>query len=226
MNNERFRGFVAVSISEEAKKFLASFVSQTRSHFSGYRFVPVENLHITLEFLGNDIDRSLIPSIERVLNQSTEGIQKFKVGLGAAGSFPERNYPRILYVGIEAGKSELEHLAAEVRKGLSTLGFVEDKPFRAHITLARKKRGDFRKPKNGIETAFSWKKALDDFMEAKGKAKCTCGNRLGESLVQNREKRDGKDVLPVWVVDEVMLVESTLQPSGPVYTVLRRIRLG
>jgi len=226
MNNERFRGFVAVSISDEAKKFLASFVSQTRSYFSGYRFVPVENLHITLEFLGNDIDRNLIPSIEKVLNESTEEIRQFRVGLGAAGSFPEKNYPRILYVGIEIGRRKLEHLAAKVRNGLSTLGFVEDKPFQAHITLARKRRGNFQKPKNGIGTAFSWKKALDDFVGAKSKARRMCENRSGPCWVQNGEKSDRKHVVPVWVVDEVILVESTLQRSGPVYTVLRRVRLG
>ena len=99
------------------------------------RYSRTENYHITLAFLG-ETDLALVPKIAAAL----EGMPKngaIPVSLGRLGHFGREN-DAVLWCGLKGGQ-RLAALAGEVRAALEAEGIPFDrKPFRAHITLARR----------------------------------------------------------------------------------------
>ncbi len=157
-----FRCFVATGISPEVKAFLESWVHAARQAFPDYRFGSPQNLHVTLQFLG-DVDRAKIPYLTEVLVSAVEGVKAFSLSLGEAGSFPGRGTPRVLHVSVDQGRDDLVRLADKVSRGLSAAGYRPDKPFVPHITLGRLRdsyRGD---------SAAEWRDSFARFLSRGGR---------------------------------------------------------
>ena len=107
--------------------------------------VHVENLHFTLQFLG-EITDEISKKIIEALN--TIEFSSFKINLKGIGAFPKPKFPRVIWVGTdENGGNMLIQLAKKVEIALEPLGFSQDKPFKPHITIFRikKKVGDITK---------------------------------------------------------------------------------
>lgn len=97
-----------------------------------------ENFHITLKFLGE----IPVPLLERVA-RSLEAISlpPFSVELRGLGAFPNERRPRVIFVKVAGGSSELTNLAEKVEEVTARLGFPrERRPFVPHATVARVKR--------------------------------------------------------------------------------------
>lgn len=205
MQESTFRGFVALPVPSGIKTFLQSFYVKATKTFPDYRFVQTGNLHITLQFLGSNVKTSLIPDIQTVIQSSVTKTLCFDVSLGKASTFPEKGLPRVLYIGIDRGKEEVEQLARDLRAGLESLGFRENKPFRTHITVARRKRQTgYRKQGNAGNN--HWTKAFSDF-------------------ITHYHDESASALNLHWRASEVLLMESNLTPTGPVYSVLSGISL-
>lgn len=198
---DTFRCFVALPVSEEVKALMASFVARARHRFPGYRFGVAENLHITLQFLG-EVPRSASRELTRVLSASARGVDPFRLGCGEAGCFPDRGTPRILYTEVTQGTETLSLLASKVRRGLAELGYADPKPFAPHVTLGRKKggRGPSDRGPGLPDIRSSWKDSYVRFLEE----------------ISGRAE---------WEVREVLLMESVLKREGPEYTPVARIEL-
>lgn len=184
-----FRCFVAVEMPPEAKVFLDGWVKQARLAFPGYRFGSSENLHVTLQFLGN-VERSKISYLTKVLSSSVLGMPAFRTGFGDAGSLNARGVPNILHVSIGQGRQDLIRLAEKVSVGLGSAGYRPDKPFVAHITLGRSR--DRNAGKTSGDIAAQWRSGFSRYCEEAG--------------------------TPVtWDAGGVLLMESVLGPLGPTY---------
>ncbi|VVC00241.1 RNA 2',3'-cyclic phosphodiesterase [uncultured archaeon] len=97
----------------------------------GVKMVEKENLHLTLKFIG-DTDEETAKKIEDAL--SAIKFSPFSVSLSGSGAFPDRHFPRAIWIG---GKSEgAEKLAVEVEKALSFLNLKKER-FTVHLTVAR-----------------------------------------------------------------------------------------
>ena len=128
------RLFIAVLPDDQVRSALVSLQKHHELNRIG-RCVKAENLHITLQFLGNvDIDQ--IPEI-------TEFIQQLKFGaltlhLNQIGFFPRS---RVVWAGSDSECSNLASLAAQVRDNNPfKLKRRESRRFIAHVTLARDAR--------------------------------------------------------------------------------------
>lgn len=100
------------------------------------RWVPRVNLHVTLAFLGQTEAADAIAS---ALSRVAAAHPACDLALGGAGAFPSPRRARVLWLGLTGGEA-LGALAAGVRAALEPLGFEpEDRPFSAHLTLARLK---------------------------------------------------------------------------------------
>jgi len=94
-------------------------------------------MHITLAFLGQVGDDQLAAVIEAVRG-GVDGHRVFDLSLDHAGSFPLAGRLRAVWLGVGAGTDELTGLAASVARALGDRSFrLEDRPFTAHLTLAR-----------------------------------------------------------------------------------------
>lgn len=100
----------------------------------GAKWVPVENLHVTLRFIG-DIDEGKARDIDAALG----GVRAaaFDLALKEIGFFGPARAPRVLWAGVERGAA-LNGLHAKVEKAVVEAGIApEGRKFKPHITLAR-----------------------------------------------------------------------------------------
>lgn len=132
----KFRGFIAIDIKSNQKLIeLESEIKKTRADL---KLVEPENVHITLKFLG-DTEETLVDEIERIITNAVKETKSFKIQLKGTGVFPNQNYIKVVWVGIEHG-DPIAAIAQEIDEKLSELGFKrEEKKFSPHLTIARVK---------------------------------------------------------------------------------------
>jgi RNA 2',3'-cyclic 3'-phosphodiesterase len=108
------------------------------------RWVPGNNIHLTLKFLG-DVATDQLPVIARRLEEEAANHSGFELIIGGLGTFPNPRRPRVIWVGCE-GSPGLSELQKAVDLSMQPLGYPgEERPFSPHLTLGRvgdQARGD------------------------------------------------------------------------------------
>ncbi|MEN8190064.1 MAG: RNA 2',3'-cyclic phosphodiesterase [Thermodesulfobacteriota bacterium] len=132
------RLFVAIDLPETIRRDLCLMVPA----IPGARAVSVEQLHLTLQFIG-EVEEPVMDDINHCL-ESIER-EEFPLRLKGVGHFPPRGKPRILWVGVEKSE-ELMRLQHRVESSLKRIGLVgEKRKFHPHITLARLKQSPIQR---------------------------------------------------------------------------------
>lgn len=123
-----------MDIDEEIRGRIAEFVAEVRGLAPDVRWTAPESWHMTLKFIGEKSDSSVM-EIEKALGEiSAEG---FGIEFQGHGFFPTVKAARVFWVGIEAGEG-LGSLARAVDEKLSSIGIAkEERAFSPHLTLAR-----------------------------------------------------------------------------------------
>ena len=137
-SDARMRAFVAIELSDDAKRALAALIQSLRSRrIDGLRLVRPEGIHLTLKFLGN-IDASRVPRIAAALATASARHAPFRLTLTAPGFFPNADRARVLWIGVGGELRPLIDLQRDVDQTLAALGFAAEKrPFNPHLTIAR-----------------------------------------------------------------------------------------
>lgn len=133
------RVFFAIDLPEPVKKKLGMFISalkkKSRSH--QIRWARVENLHITLQFLAKVHPEDISQLIENVRAELRAGIKNATIQFGAPRLFPNPYHPRVIVLDV-LPQEELAMLSGLIGQGIKASHYdVEDRPFRAHLTLGR-----------------------------------------------------------------------------------------
>ena len=132
------RSFLAIEPPETVRQSMAAVQNRLKYCISGaVSWVRPEGIHLTLKFFGNiaetDIDRISAAVAPIAARFAPLDLQVRRVGL-----FPDSRRPRVVWLGLEGDVGTLKALQEEVDRGLERYGFSrEDRPFRAHLTLAR-----------------------------------------------------------------------------------------
>lgn len=135
------RLFIGVWPSREMVAEVQEFIRSAASGSTGLRWVPPENLHFTLRFLGEVADER-VAGLTEELQQAATGCRPFPLTLGKTGFFPDVHSPRVVWLGVEHGTKELAHLAAMVQTVGSEWGLEPSgQRFQPHLTIARVARG-------------------------------------------------------------------------------------
>jgi 2'-5' RNA ligase len=133
------RLFVGVELCEEARHAAGQTAAALRERFGRAvtaRWISPENLHMTVRFIGHVAD-DLAPAL---IGQATAPlpISPFTIRLNGCGVFPRSGPPRVLWIGLTEGLAPLAEIHQELNRRLAPFGFeAEERPFSAHLTLAR-----------------------------------------------------------------------------------------
>ncbi len=101
-----------------------------------YRWVPQENYHITLNFLG-EIPKERLSELQTMLHELVQHHVYFHLKLHGLGVFPEIREGRVIWMGVQNSLA-LRSLQEDCESRLRDLGFdLEEKSYVPHLTLAR-----------------------------------------------------------------------------------------
>lgn len=132
--------FFAVKLPIEKKLIMKKHIEKLRQSFSFSRWVDNADLHITLAFLGSAPAARLMKAQENVSEAILE-TKPFKLCIDQLGIFGKFTSPRIFFADINQS-NELQLIRQKVFIACEKAGFqLETRPFRPHMTLARKWAG-------------------------------------------------------------------------------------
>lgn len=132
------RIFIAVDISDEARRKAAAYMDTLRRAFPMLRvgWERPEKLHLTLKFLG-DVNEDRLNEVQNAVREIAGKNDLFRMTLGGTGRFPLKGDPRILWLGA-TDEGQAAVMASRIDSRLSTLGFEPQKRgFTPHLTIAR-----------------------------------------------------------------------------------------
>lgn len=130
------RLFIAIDIPEHIKKEIGELLDILKKYDADIKWIPPENIHLTLKFLGATPE-SLVAQIREVLLPLVSSYEPFYITIQSTGVFPSKKYPRIIWIGI-VDSDILKELRDRIEIAMSLLGFLrEDKIFHPHLTLGR-----------------------------------------------------------------------------------------
>jgi 2'-5' RNA ligase len=126
------RVFVGIRVPAELADLLADFGRANLQHAPGVRWTDPNDLHITLKFLGG-VQPAVLDDVRNRLAEIR--MRPFKVSLGRAGFFEAAG---VLFAEV-LRTAELHSLQESVERAMIGSGIArEERPYRPHITLARR----------------------------------------------------------------------------------------
>ncbi|MFH1821519.1 MAG: RNA 2',3'-cyclic phosphodiesterase [Methanobacteriota archaeon] len=130
------RAFVAIDIDEEVRNRIVAAQEQLGATGADLKLVEPPNIHVTMKFLGDVPDKKL-GEITEALTRGATGTDKFDIGVKGIGVFPNLNYIRVIWAGVDEGKDELVELQRKIEGELEKAGFRREGSFVPHLTIAR-----------------------------------------------------------------------------------------
>lgn len=140
---EMTRAFLALELPDEAHAAAADTIERLRAEIGArdVKWVAPENLHITLRFFGS-LEAADIARVRAEVRQLDGRFAGIATGWSELGAFPNPRRPQVIWLGLSDEGGALKALAREVNGRLVRAGFGRaDKPFRAHVTVGRVRRG-------------------------------------------------------------------------------------
>lgn len=131
------RTFVAISLPDPIHERLDEIIIRLKkAGVSGVRWVPAQNIHLTLKFLG-DVSPANLDLLEKILQPEISRHHPFEITIGGLGAFPNLRRPRVIWVGVKTPPA-LENIRHAIEAETQRLGYAaEERPFSPHLTLGR-----------------------------------------------------------------------------------------
>ena len=138
-NNNEKRVFIGITIGCKIKSILPIIKSAINCNPIHIKWIPIEDIHLTLSFLGkirtNNIPH-LIESLEKKISSNN-----FQITITGVGVFPLSKSPKVLWLGIGEGIDELTSIQFIVEKSITKFREHHRKMiFTPHITIAKIRR--------------------------------------------------------------------------------------
>ena len=205
------RLFIAISLNSQLQQELTELQDKFK-HLSNVRWVKSQNIHLTLNFLG-EVNEGKIPLIKEAMQRAVPGTSPFLISFGGLGVFPNLKAPRVIWLGLKP-EEEVVFLQQRLEKELSRIGFIAEKrKFHPHLTLGRVKRGFTPLEK------FT-KQSRSNLRNIKEQRK---GSLTG--FIKKIQELEQISLSSKLKVDKIELIESRLTPQGPIYSSQYKISL-
>jgi 2'-5' RNA ligase len=152
------RTFIAVEAVDGVHAQAQAAIERLRPLGANVKWVEPENLHWTVQFLGDLKDEEIAEVCRRTQKVVTQ-VEPFSISASGVGAFPKPDRPRVLWLGADEGSQEFCALEAAIEQNLSNMGFRgENRKFVPHLTLGRVGPGG-----GGSSTLASALDGLSDF---------------------------------------------------------------
>ncbi len=130
------RCFIAINLDDSLRKEIDKYIGELKAGNRDVRWVPPENLHITLKFLGETPEDS-VKEISEKLSSVAAHHKPLRIKLHGVGVFPDRKRPRVIWIDLLDAEGLLK-IKEQVEKVIITLGFNEEnRSFSPHLTIGR-----------------------------------------------------------------------------------------
>ena len=126
------RLFIAIDFNELNYQFIEL---QKNLPKEDVKLTLTKRYHLTLKFLG-EVSETDAEKVIEILKKIK--FEKFEINLDDIGVFPNENYIRVVWVGVNPKKQVIE-LQRNIEDSLKEFNFKKDFSFHPHITLARVK---------------------------------------------------------------------------------------
>lgn len=142
--------FYALKLPTTIKLQLKEICDRLKRELLFRRWVHDEDYHITLAFLGG-ADEEQLQASQDYVKEALQGVSPFLLSVNHLGIFGKQDSPRILWAGVEEAE-QLNKVRDLTFHACTKAGFkLEKRPFRPHITLARKWSGPVLFPEDFLE---------------------------------------------------------------------------
>jgi 2'-5' RNA ligase len=133
------RIFVAVEISEAARRRVADYIENLRKEFPKIRvgWEKPEKLHLTLKFLG-DCGEKQLSELEKIVEEISAEISNFKIQISETGVFPNARNPRVLWIDVKDEAGNLARINERLETECEKIGFEKERRnYVPHLTIGR-----------------------------------------------------------------------------------------
>ncbi len=129
------RLFIAIELPRSFKAELSRLQKEVKQLSTGGRFVPQDNFHITLHFIGESSD---LAGAAAAMQEAVRGIRPFTLHLGPYTSLEKGTRGRTAVMQVLGELDELNAMHESLEAALYDRGFSrERRRFLPHITLGR-----------------------------------------------------------------------------------------
>jgi 2'-5' RNA ligase len=135
------RVFLACSVDRTAAERLHAELEPMRRTYgaSAFNHVPAANYHVTLRFFG-ELTRAQVDRAAGLIEPVAAASVRFDGRAVSARPLPNKRRPNVIVLPIESS-GRLEALAVAVGNAIDAEFGPPDKPFKAHLTVIRCRRG-------------------------------------------------------------------------------------
>jgi len=141
--SDTIRTFIAIELPETVISHIRTVQDGIKSCKINAGWVSPSNIHLTLKFLGN-ISRGDTEKIACAMNEAvkefflTQENQHISLSAKGIGVFPNIKKARVIWIGLRGDTFQLIGFQKSLDNHLEKSGFPkEERPFKAHLTLAR-----------------------------------------------------------------------------------------
>ena len=126
-------------MAPEVSRAAVRMIERLRESGDGIKWVPTDNLHLTLKFLG-EVNNTEVPPVCEAIREICDQHSPFELQFSGATGLPAIDRARVVCAGVADPSGSLTEIVNALEKKLAKLGYKQEaRDYVPHLTLGRAK---------------------------------------------------------------------------------------